>query len=200
MSRFPLLKDLSGKRVLIVGGGEVALRRARILRDFGAEVRIVAPEFIEGFDGFECIRRKFDPGDVCMSSLVVAATDRSEINARIAEICLQQGIEVNVCDDPAAGSFQFPALVQKGGVTVGISTAGASPVAAKYIREQIEQAIPDNFEEILSCMSAAKAIAKAILPGQKDRAAALRRVFSYCLNAEKMPDEQALARMIAEMD
>ena len=129
MNRFPFFKDISGWDVLIVGGGRVALRKARVLSEFGVRLRAVAPAFDEGFSEVpaERILREFRPEDLQGARLCVAATDCRAVNARVAELCRERGIEVNVSDDPSLGTFHFPAMLRRGELTVALSTSGVSP-------------------------------------------------------------------------
>lgn len=198
MARFPFFRDITGEKVLVVGGGEVALRRARALMEFGAEVVAVAPDFCSGFEKskIRCEQRAFEMSDLIGAVIVVAATDNRELNARIGEECREGGIEVNISDDPSACTFQFPGLIRRGPLTVGISTDGASPVAAKYLRECIEDLVPDRFEEILACMETARELTRRKIAEQKNRSEVLKKVFYYCMQAEEMPDSQMLEDMI----
>lgn len=198
MARFPFFRDIAGERALVVGGGEVALRRARALADFGAEVLVVAPEFCSGVENskIKCEQRVFAMTDLDGVSIVVAATDNGELNARIGRVCRNRGIEINISDDPSASTFHFPGLVRRGTLTVGISTDGASPVAAKFVRERIEEAIPDRFEKVLVCMEAAREVARSMIDEQKIRSKVLKMVFDCCMQSRMMPDEHELEDMI----
>lgn len=183
MPLFPIFLDLRGKKVLIVGGGHVALRKAERLAPYGASITAVAPEFAPGFaalGGVTALERRFQPGDVEGSALVIAATDDAELNAAVSELCAWEGIPVNVVDDLALCSFVFPALVRRGELSVGISTGGASPSAAQYIRRLVEEQVPDGFEEILDFLAARRAQLKSALPAER-RSAAYAALFSRCM-------------------
>ena len=183
MPLFPIFLDLRGKKVLIVGGGHVALRKAERLAPYGASITAVAPEFAPGFaalGGVTALERRFQPGDVDGAALVIAATDDAELNAAVSELCAWEGIPVNVVDDLALCSFVFPALVRRGELSVGISTGGASPSAAQYIRRLVEEQVPDGFEEILDFLAARRAQLKSALPAER-RSAAYAALFSRCM-------------------
>ena len=183
MPLFPIFLDLRGKKVLIVGGGRVALRKAERLAPYGASITAVAPEFAPGFaalSGVTALERRFQPGDVEGAALVIAATDDAELNAAVSELCAWEGIPVNVVDDLALCSFVFPALVRRGELSVGISTGGASPSAAQYIRRLVEEQVPDGFEEILDFLAARRAQLKSALPAER-RSAAYAALFSRCM-------------------
>lgn len=150
MRYFPAFLDLAGRDVLVVGGGVVAWRKARLLREAGARVTAVAkrlaPEFSQGADdpGLAVIRRGFVAGDVTGKALAVAATDDREVNRRVAEAGAAAGVPVNVVDDPALSSFIVPAIVQRGEVIVAISSSGAAPVLARRLRARIEEILPQR--------------------------------------------------------
>lgn len=183
MPLFPIFLDLRGKKVLIVGGGHVALRKAKRLAPYRASITAVAPEFAPGFaalGGVTALERRFQPGDVEGAALVIAATDDAELNAAVSELCAWEGIPVNVVDDLALCSFVFPALVRRGELSVGISTGGASPSAAQYIRRLVEEQVPDGFEEILDFLAARRAQLKSALPAER-RSAAYAALFSRCM-------------------
>lgn len=183
MPLFPIFIDLKGRRALIVGGGRVALRKAERLMPYGADICAVAPEFIPGFAGIPgvtLLERRFEPGDIEGAALVIAATDDGELNAAVSELCRWENIPVNVVDDLEKCSFVFPALVQRGELSVGISTGGASPSAAQYVRRGVEQLVPEGFEGILDFLSAHRAEVKAALPAER-RAAAFAALFERCL-------------------
>ena len=207
MSCFPFFKEINGKRVLVIGGGEVALRRTSVLIGFGAKVTCIAENFCDGFSGLdaECIRRKLEVADVYDWDIVIAATDDKSLNTAVARLAKAQGAEVNAADDPKLSTFSFPGIVRRGGMTIAISSGGSSPSAVKFVKERIEEAIPDHFECVLQSMEAARRIARRTIPEQKKRAAVLRRVFDFCINSSEQPDEKAMEEMIhafgsAELD
>ena len=183
MPLFPIFINLEGRRVLIVGGGHVALRKAERLSPYGADIFAVAPEFIPGFAGIPgvtLLERRFEPGDIDGAALVIAATDDPELNAAVSELCQWENVPVNVVDDIEKCSFVFPSLVRRGELSVGISTGGASPSAAQYIRRGVEQLVPEGFEGILDFLSTHRAEVKAALPPER-RAAAFAALFERCL-------------------
>lgn len=198
MPLFPIFINLEGRRVLIVGGGHVALRKAERLSPYGADIFAVAPEFIPGFAGIPgvtLLERRFEPGDIEGAALVIAATDDGELNAAVSELCRWENIPVNVVDDLEKCSFVFPALVQRGELSVGISTGGASPSAAQYVRRGVEQLVPEGFEGILDFLSAHRAEVKAALPPER-RAAAFAALFERCLERGGPLSEAELAAFL----
>ncbi len=201
MPLFPIFLDLRGKKVLIVGGGHVALRKAERLAPYGASITAVAPEFAPGFaalSGVTALERRFQPGDVEGAALVIAATDDAELNAAVSELCAWEGIPVNVVDDLALCSFVFPALVRRGELSVGISTGGASPSAAQYIRRLVEEQVPDGFEEILDFLATRRAQLKSALPAER-RSAAYAALFSRCMELGRALTDGEFAGFMEEI-
>lgn len=201
MPLFPIFLDLRGKKVLIVGGGHVALRKAERLAPYGASITAVAPEFAPGFaalSGVTALECRFQPGDVEGAALVIAATDDAELNAAVSELCAWEGIPVNVVDDLALCSFVFPALVRRGELSVGISTGGASPSAAQYIRRLVEEQVPDGFEEILDFLAARRAQLKSALPAER-RSAAYAALFSRCMELGRALTDGEFAGFMEEI-
>lgn len=200
MPLFPIFLNLKDRRVLIVGGGQVALRKAERLLPYGAAVTAVAPEFAPEFaalPGVTLLERRFAPGDIEGAALVIAATDDGELNAAVSELCRWEGIPVNAVDNLELCSFVFPALVRRGELSVGISTGGASPSAAQYIRRRVEELVPEGFEEILDFLAANRAQIKSALPPER-RAAAYAALFGSCLDLSRPLTAEELARFMEE--
>ena len=139
---FPLFVDLNDKTVLVVGGGPVAARKARVLLDYGPRVLVCAPRFVpelEQLSGAELLRQPFVPELLEGVSLAVAATDDRVLNRTVAQLCRERSIPVNVADSREESTFLFPAVVRRGRLSVGISTGGASPAAAAHVRRTLEE-------------------------------------------------------------
>ncbi len=181
MPWFPIFIDLKDKPVLIVGGGAVALRKLEKLLPYGAKITVAAPKILSGFEDFPGIklkRKNFTASDLRpRPSMVIAATDSKKINSRVSFLCRKHHIPVNVADDPALCSFLFPALIQRGAFSVGISTGGASPVAAAYFKALISEMLPKGLEELLTWLEALRPQVKAAMPKQSDRGAVFQRLF-----------------------
>ncbi len=153
MAYFPLFIELEGQPVLIVGGGHMALDKARKLADYGPRLTVIAPEICPELSqtrGTGLICRAFVPADVHDGYiLVVAATNDDAVNREVASVCRAKRIPVNVVDTQEECSFLFPSLIHRGPLSIGISTGGASPAAAVLIKNEIDRALPDAAEEIL---------------------------------------------------
>lgn len=154
MDYFPAFFDLSAQKVLIVGGGEVALRKLTLLMRTGAKVTVAAPrmlpEFIEqaAAGKISLAVREFVPSDLDGARLVIVATSRRAVNRWIASLSEARGIPVNVVDDREASRFIVPALIDRDPVLIAISTGGTSPVLARRLRERLEALIPKRLGEL----------------------------------------------------
>ncbi|MHB9291375.1 bifunctional precorrin-2 dehydrogenase/sirohydrochlorin ferrochelatase [Hollandina sp. SP2] len=156
MPYFPLFVDLTGKDCLIVGGGTVATRKAQSLLNFGAKLRVVDPQPSESIKALSLIllsRAYRSPEDIAGATIVIAATDKKELNNLVAQDAQDAGIPVNVVDDPERCTFFFPALVRRGELTAGISTAGFCPRFSALFREYLDAALPPNLGEVLELLS-----------------------------------------------
>lgn len=148
MDYFPVFFDLEGQRVLIVGGGEVALRKVTLLERTGAALTLVAPNIRPELMAraaagkLELAIRDFVPDDLQGVRLVIVATSHRAVNRWIAKLSDARGIPVNVVDDREASRFIVPAIIDRDPVLVAISTGGTSPVLARRLRERLEALVP----------------------------------------------------------
>jgi uroporphyrin-III C-methyltransferase/precorrin-2 dehydrogenase/sirohydrochlorin ferrochelatase len=166
MQYFPAFFDLTAQKVLIVGAGEVALRKLALLTRSGANVTVVAPQMLPEFSEqaaagkITAVSREFVPGDLDGARLVIVATTRRAVNRWIAALSEARGIPVNVVDDREASRFIVPALIDRDPVLVAISTGGASPVLARRLRERLEALIPKRFGELALWLQALRRAAR----------------------------------------
>jgi precorrin-2 dehydrogenase/sirohydrochlorin ferrochelatase len=147
---YPVVLKLAGRRCVVVGGGQVAARKVTALVRAAADVLVVAPDAAPDIDtlaetgGLRLERRAFEPADLDGAFLVIAATDRREVNRAVEEAARARGALLNVVDDPDACDFTVPALVRRRDVTLAISTGGRSPAFARYLREQLGEWLTDG--------------------------------------------------------
>ena len=199
MAYFPIMVDLCGKRVLIVGGGETAARKAAQLQDFGAEITVVAKELKAAFPKeASIIVRSFQSSDIEDNDsdifLVIAATDDREVNQEVSGLSKKYRIPVNVVDDREASSFLFPSLIKKGSLSVGISTGGSSPSAAIYLKERFSQAVPENLPQILDFLAEQRVRAQQSIVQGERRERLMKELFCACMErGGPMTQEEARA-------
>ena len=148
MDYFPAFLDLRDRRCLVVGGGDVALRKVRLLDSAGARLTIVAPRLsgdlskLAAKKGHRCLRREVRAADIPGNSLVVSATGDPDVERRVYRYASDAGIFCNGVDDIDNCSFITPAIVDRSPVIVAISSGGAAPVLARKLRAQIELLLP----------------------------------------------------------
>nr|WP_313408901.1 siroheme synthase CysG [Pseudomonas sp.] len=173
MQFLPLFHKLQDRPVLVIGGGEVALRKARLLSDAGARLRVVAPEIrnelqeLAGDEG--CFLRGYVSDDLQGVALVIAATDDEPLNARISAEAQAQGIPVNVVDAPALCSVIFPAIVDRSPLIVAVSSGGDAPVLARLIRAKIETWIPATYGQLANLGKRFRERVKQLFPDVQQR-------------------------------
>ena len=192
MPYFPMFVDLTGQPCLIVGGGAVAARKAEKLRPYSPDLRAIAPEFVSGFEGCTLLRRPYIPGDEDGMALVIAATDDPDLNHAISAACRSKNIPVNVVDDREYCSFLFPCLVQEGELSIGISTGGASPTAAVWLKQQITDLVPTGFDEILAFLEELRPQIKAKISEESKRSAVFAALFHACVQVGRPLTQEEL--------
>jgi uroporphyrin-III C-methyltransferase / precorrin-2 dehydrogenase / sirohydrochlorin ferrochelatase len=172
---FPVFFDLVGQKVLVVGGGEVALRKIALLERSGASITVVAPEIVPELMAraaggtLTLAMREFEPEDLDGARLVIVATSRRAVNRWIAKLSDARNIPVNVVDDAHASRFIVPAIIDRDPVLVAISTGGASPVLARRLRERLEALIPARIGELASWLKALRKTARDKLRDTDER-------------------------------
>lgn len=205
MDFLPLFHNLQGRHVLVVGGGEIALRKARLLADAGACLRVVAPEIdsqlvalVEQSQGL-VHRRGYASGDLEGAVLVIAATDDEPLNAQISRDAQARGVPVNVVDAPALCSVIFPAIVDRSPLIVAVSSAGDAPVLARLIRAKIETWIPSAYGQLAGLAKRFRQQVKQLFPDVQQRRVFWEDVFQGPIAERVLSGQPAEAeRMLAE--
>jgi len=172
---FPVFFDLDGQQVLVVGGGEVALRKITLLERTGASITLVAPEVHPELmaraaaGNLQLTVREFEPDDLNGARLVIVATSRRAVNRWVAKLSEARGIPVNVVDDREASRFIVPAIIDRDPVLVAISTGGTSPVLARRLRERLEASIPKRIGELANWLRSLRAATRLKLRDTDER-------------------------------
>lgn len=152
---YPLLINLNKIKCLVIGGGEVALRKTLSLKEAGADITVLSPQVISPFYSLvekgevKFIRRKYQRGDLKGFSLVYAALDDVEADAEIAREAEEEGVFLNMTHNPERGNFIVPAQIRRGDLILSFSTNGKSPMLAKKIRRELEEKYGPEYEEFL---------------------------------------------------
>jgi siroheme synthase-like protein len=197
---------LSGRRCLVVGGGEIGLEKVEGLLACDADVTLVAPRAVpeleqlarEGSIGWE--QRTYEPADLEGSFLAIASTDDTDVNIRVYEDAEARAMLVNIVDVPPLCNFILPAIVRTGPLAIAISTAGASPALAKRMKREIAEAYGEPYARLAVILNDARGWAKATLPTYQDRKA----FFEGIVNGDPDPvdllrdgDERAVRDLVA---
>jgi len=184
MKYYPVFLNVQDKKAVIIGGGKVSERKALALIKAGACVTVVSPDLSEQLIRLrerkliQHIPRLYEKKDIRRAFVVIAATDSSEINSRISKDA--EGL-VNVVDVPPLCNFIAPSVIQRGPLTLAISTSGASPALAKTIRKELEKLYGPEIGVYLKFLNGIRTRALATIPEQ-----ATREKFLKGLASEKM--------------
>lgn len=156
MDYLPLFFKLTQQNVLLVGGGNVALRKARLLCRSGAKVTVIAHQVCEELkqlldenNGLAIIG-EYHAGLLEDKILTIAATDDNDLNERVHYDSVERNIPVNVVDSPKLCTFVFPAIVDRSPVVIGISSGGSAPVLARLLRARLETWVPKSYGKLAS--------------------------------------------------
>jgi siroheme synthase-like protein len=174
---WPLALKMSGREVLVVGGGAVAGRKVASLLDAGASVTVVAPELssylrslVGRHPGRLCHElRSFVDDDVAGVGLVVAATDDGQTNRQVAHAARARNVLVNVVDDPELSDVIVPSVLDRGALQIAVSTSGRSPALAAAVRRRLEDLFAPEWAEVVELYGAARrrVMASGADPGRR---------------------------------
>ncbi len=182
---------LSGRKCLVVGGGDIGLEKVEGLMACGGDVTLVAPDAIgaladlaeEGSIRWE--RRAYEPADLEGTFIVIAATNDTDVNIGIYEDAERRAMLVNIVDVPPLCNFILPAIVRQGSMAIAISTQGASPALAKRMKREIADQFGEAYAELAVILNEVRGWAKGTLPTYNDR----RDFFEGIVNGDPDPVE-----------
>lgn len=160
MRFYPIILNLEGRPVTVIGGGEVALRKVHDLLESGAIVTTVSPAFHEEIEhlaknnpgSINLVRRAYEDGDLAGAVLAFSATNDPGVNKQVFEEARHRGIFVNAVDDPPNCTFIVPSVKRRGDFIMAVSTGGASPAMAARLRRMIERAVPERIDLMLEAL------------------------------------------------
>lgn len=209
MDYFPGFMNLKGRQVLVVGGGDVALRKARLLHTAGASVLVVAPETNSSFKsyiethGLMFRRREFETGDLEGCWLAVAATGVPDVDGCVFTAASDARVFCNSVDDPANSSYITPAIVDRSPVVVAISSGGAAPVLARSVREKIEMLLPARLGRLAELAARWRGRAKAGIVNTASRRRFWNSFFrgvipALAIGQQSDQAEKAVARLLLD--
>ena len=182
MKFYPLNFDVEEKSCVVVGGGEVALRKIQGLLAAGAVVKVIAPEICAGVEELfrrgeiSLTRENFSAELLGDEVILIAATNNPEVNRQVSEVARSKKILVNVVD--GGGNFNVPSTIRRGELLLTISTGANSPAFAKFVREMLELELGENFGAGLEIISAWRLKVKKILPNPQARKIFWRKILT----------------------
>ena len=159
---FPFMVDLSQKKIVVVGGGDVAARKCSLFLDFDANIMAVAPHFCSSFPEHSNLQRitdVFRSEYLDDAFAVVVATDDSQLNSSISLLCQERRIPANVVDCPQICSFIVPATVRQGDLTIAVSTGGKSPALAAKIKRKLAKEYNEEYKSRLELLGEIRRLA-----------------------------------------
>ncbi|WP_310829903.1 precorrin-2 dehydrogenase/sirohydrochlorin ferrochelatase family protein [Paenibacillus pedocola] len=178
----PVMLDLRGQKVIVIGGGAVAERRVLALLDAEAAVVVVSPSLSAALSalveagGLNWLNRSYAPGDLRGAFLVYAASSDDAVNEQVAAEARSLGLPVNVASRAEAGNFITPGVLRRGRLTVAVSTSGAGPSAAARITEQLSEVLGEEYEPYLDFLHQLRTEIKRREPSAEVRGRLLRRL------------------------
>ena len=183
MNTFPLFFKLDNRKVLIVGGGDVALRKADLLSRAGASITVVAPDICAELqalldnDKHELIYENYHKSYMQGARVIIAGTDDEALNQQVHADATELNIPVNVVDTPPLCDFIFPAIVDRNPIVIGISSNGKAPVLARLLRARLETLIPQGYGKLAKLAGDFRAEVKTKIPTLTGRRQFWERAF-----------------------
>ncbi|MDD5093044.1 MAG: bifunctional precorrin-2 dehydrogenase/sirohydrochlorin ferrochelatase [Dehalococcoidia bacterium] len=167
MAYYPVFLNISDKRCIVIGGGLVGLRKVNMLLEYGAKVDVISPEICSQIEEMaakgevKLARREYESVDLEGAWVVIAATNNSRTNERVAKEAHRRGILINVVDVPRISDFIVPSYLRRGDLTVAVSTNGKSPALARKIRTELEERFSDEYAQLVSLVDEVRSDLKA---------------------------------------
>jgi precorrin-2 dehydrogenase / sirohydrochlorin ferrochelatase len=178
---YPVFLNLENKKAVVIGGGKVAERKILSLLKAKADITVISPDITARIakekqkGALKHINRRYRNGDITSAFLVIAATDSPRLNKRISD---EASCLVNAVDMPSLCNFIVPSVIQRGLLTIAISTSGVSPALARSIRKELENIYGTEFSEYLKALQGIRAEAMNVIADHKKRGAVLKSVAS----------------------
>ena len=163
---YPIFLNISGKRCVVIGGGQVALRKVRTLLEHGASVQVISPDLCSELNQLaekgeiHILNRDYRAGDLKDAFVAIVATDNTRTNIEVVEEAQRTGVLANVVDDAESSDFIVPSYMRRGDVTIAISTAGRSPALARKIRTRLEKELGEEYASLALLINEVRAEVK----------------------------------------
>lgn len=197
MDHLPVFCQLHNRDCLLVGGGDVAERKARLLLDAGARLTVNALEFSPQFQAWASsqmltlIRGPFNPALLDTSWLVIAATDDNQVNKQVSDAAEARRIFCNVVDAPQQASFIMPSIIDRSPLIVAVSSGGTSPVLARLLREKLEAILPLHLGQLAHYAGQLRARIKKQFATVGERRRFWEKLFTHDRLAQSLANEDA---------
>jgi len=155
MDNFPIFLDIKDKPVLVIGGGDIAYRKIKLLIKSKPNIKVIAKNIcseildLEEKFSIKIVKKQFHVDDIEFPIIIIAATNDKSLNKQIAKEGLRKKIPVNVVDQPSLCTFTMGSIVERGSLVVSISSSGKAPVLVRHLREKIEKLIPDSYKDLV---------------------------------------------------
>lgn len=209
MTAFPIFMEMKGEQCLIVGGGKVAYRKAEVLCRTGAEVHVISKKFDEHFyllqkdglychevnDGVEAVKRWLECEN---TALLICATDDERVNHCLSLLGKMHHIPVNSATNPEDCTFYFPSVIQRGDLTIGVSTGGKVPALSRMVAEQIRHMFPEWYGKLTHTGEQARRKIKSLSFSFEERRKLLESILQTGIEYEGNIDEKIVDQMIQE--
>ena len=166
LAYYPMFLNISRKKCVVVGGGQVARRKVRVLLEHGASVEVISPDPCPELNKLvetgevKVLRRRYQAGDLQGAFLAIAATDNSDINQQVIKEARGKAVLVNAVDDAENSDFIVPSYLRRGDMTIAVSTAGRSPALARKIRARLEKELGDEYASLVNLIGEVRAEAR----------------------------------------
>jgi uroporphyrin-III C-methyltransferase/precorrin-2 dehydrogenase/sirohydrochlorin ferrochelatase len=184
MDYLPIFFKISQKQCLVVGGGDIALRKINLLLKAGATIECIAPNFCKALvdrsavDDLTLTKKPFSATDIQNQALLISATNDTKLNAEVSRLAFAANIPVNVVDSPELSSFIMPSIVDRSPLLIAISSGGKAPVLARIIRAKLETIVPSAYGRLAEIAGEYRQQVKDKFSHIKDRRAFWESVLS----------------------
>ena len=206
MAYFPMFIDLTDSHCLVVGGGEVAYRKVKVLLDFDAKVHVIAKEISldlaalsEETDHLLLEQREFTPFDLQDRALVVVATNDGDLNGKISKMCGEGNIPVNVVDDQEKCSFIFPSYIKEQNLVGAFSSGGNSPALTQFLRNKEKEVLTPKLGELNEMLGHWRQPIKELFPLESSRKSAFEQLIDYALCYDGIPTDEEVEELLGSI-
>lgn len=203
---YPIMLDIKNRKCGVIGGGKVAYRKIISLLECGARVVVISKELIQDIKilidekKVEHLNDNYNSKYISDLYIVYAATSEINVNNEVYKQCIEKNILVNVVDKPDICNFIVPSKIQRGNLTIAVSTNGKSPMLARKIREDLEEIYDDRYEVFLDIMGQVRKKAFDILKDNKKRSEFYKTiVYSNFINRLSKENKESIEKEIMEI-